>query len=267
MLTLIRYPSSLLLISALLLGWLSPNIANANESQSDPFKIGYFELIPHIELGPNDILEGPALEYIKLVLKEMGVNHYVMKGFPVQRAFKMLLLGEIDIVLFAAKTPNTIKDHLILTDSDLTFIQPGLVLSKESPDAPPFKMQHLMNKRLAYWSGGYIPDFLKQESIELIPVAGDDVYKRGFKLIHHGRVDGFFHVDSMALEWWLENTDTAKGLKLLKVPHKVSVKSLFSKKSAVVYKERFEKALNKVKKEMTYRDFFFKHKKNNKEPG
>lgn len=261
MLTLIRYPSSLLLISALLLGWLSPSLANAKESQSDPFKIGYFELIPHIEQGPNNTLEGPALEYIKLVLKEMGISHYEMKGFPVQRAFKMLLLGEIDIVLFAAKTPNTIKDHLILTDSDLTVIQPGLVLSKDSLASPPFKVEYLLNKRLAYWSGGYIPDFLKQDSIELIEVAGDDVYKRGFKLIHHGRVDGFFHVDSMALEWWLENTDAAKGLKLLKVPHKVSVKSLFSKTSAVIYQDRFEKALNKVKKEVSYRDFFFEYKK------
>lgn len=268
MLKYIQYIRFSLLTSAIFFclastGWATNNEIDQSISaaQPDTLRIGYFELIPHIEKGSDNRLEGPALEYIKLVLQEMKIDNYVMKSFPVQRAFITLLSGEIDMVLFAAKTPNTITPELILTDTDVTFIQPGLVVKSQDPLTQPLEQKNFLNKRLAYWSGGYIPDFLRNNSIELISVAGNDVYKRGFKLVKHNRVDGFFHVDSMALEWWLTNTDATIGLKLLTLPHTLSVKSVFSKKSAERYKAPYEKALNKVKTIKPYRTFFFEYKK------
>lgn len=270
MLILIRPLIFLFLTFTLLISNAPQSWANANrvklanntivDAHPNAFKIGYFELIPHIERGTDNELEGPAVEYIKLVLKEMNVKNYVLKGYPIQRAFKMLLEGEIDVLLFAAKTPNTIKDELVLTDMNVAYIQSGLVVNKQDDISEPLSLNQLLNKRLAFWSGGFIPEFLQNDSIELITIAGEDVYKRGFKLIQHGRADGFFHVDSMALEWWLMNTGAGDGLKLIKLPHKLHVKSVFSKRSAEKYKDRYEKALKKVQQIIPYRKFFFEYK-------
>jgi hypothetical protein len=193
----------------------------------------------------------------------MNVDHFSLNGFPVQRAFQRLVLGETDIVLFAAKTPNTIRDDFILTDLDLTTSQPGLIVKNNNELLEPLEFRQLAGKQLAFWSGGYVPSFLQNDAISLIKISGEDVYKRGFMLVKHGRADGFFHVDSMALEWWLENTGEGKDLKLLKLPYTISVKSIFSKESDQRFRLRYESALKRVQEKMSYRDFFFNYKKNN----
>jgi ABC-type amino acid transport substrate-binding protein len=232
------------------------------EASADVFNIGYFELPPHIERVESGELEGPALEYVKLVLDEMNISKYSMKGFPVQRAFQMLLTGEVDVILFAAKTPNTIREDFILTDVDVSFSQPGLIVKKNSSFTDPLKLNQLAGKELAFWSGGFVPDFLKNDAIKLINVTGENIYKRGFMLVKHERVDAFFHVDSMALEWWLEHTNSHNELKLLSLPYKVTVKSIFSKSSSLRYKSQYEAAMLKVQETMSYRDFFFRFLKN-----
>lgn len=227
------------------------------EGLADVFNIGYFELPPHIERVEGGELEGPALGYVKLILDEMNIREYSLKGYPVQRAFQMLLTGDIDIVLFAAKTPNTIREDFILTDVDVSFSQPGLIVKKNSSFSNPLVLNQLVGKELAFWSGGFVPDFLKNDAITLIKVAGENIYKRGFMLVKHERVDGFFHVDSLALEWWLENTNSKHELELLSLPYKVRVKSIFSKSSSLRYKSQYEAALLRVQSAISYRDFFF----------
>lgn len=231
--------------------------------QIDPdlLKVGYFELIPHIEKNEEGVLVGPALDYAKRVLQEMQIKRYELKGYPLQRGFQMLQQGQIDMLLFAAKTPHALQDDLVLSDLSITFIQPGLVVKKDSTLSAPLEYSQLVDKRLAYWGGGYIPELLQQDSTELIAVAGGDVYKRGFKLLQYDRVDGFFHADSMALQWWLANTSATEGLKLLTLPNRVNVKSVFSQKSAVRYKERYEKALETVQTTLPYRNLFINYKK------
>lgn len=252
------------LICLLLL--LPPLISRGNnegDEKAEILKIAYFELIPHIEKGPDGKLQGPALEYVKLILKEMGIKQFTLKGFPVQRAFQMLVMGEADIVLFAAQTPNTIRDDFILTERDVTSIQPGLIVNKNHLLSVPLEFSELAGKNLAFWSGGYVPSFLQHESINLIKIAGEEVYKRGFMLVKHDRVDGFFHVDSMALEWWLQTSGQSQYLELLKLPYTVRVKSIFSKASDQRYRLSYETALEKVQNSMSYRDFFFNYQKNN----
>ncbi len=253
-----QYIAYLCLILLPLISWGNNEVGN----QAETIHIAYFELPPHIEKGPEENLQGPAVEYVKLILKEMQVENFTLKGYPVQRAFQMLLLDEADIVLFAAKTPNTIRDDFILTDVDVTTIQPGLIVQKADNLVEPIELQQLAGKQLAFWSGGYVPNFLKHESINLVKLAGEEIYKRGFMLVKHDRVDGFFHVDSMALEWWLENTKEDKYLKLLKLPYQVSVKSIFSKESEKRFRLRYEWALKEVQKKISYRDFFFDYKHN-----
>lgn len=256
---LLQYLITLLLTINPIISWGN----NEHNDQPEVVNIAYFELIPHIEKGPDGKLKGPALEYVKLVLKEMGIEHFTLKGFPVQRAFQMLVLGEADIILFAAKTPNTIREDFILTERDVTTIQPGLIVNKNHQLSVPLEFSQLTGKDLAFWSGGYVPNFLQHESINLIKIAGEEVYKRGFMLVRHDRVDGFFHVDSMALEWWLQTSDKNQFLELLELPYTVRVKSIFSKDSDQRYRLRYEAALEKVQQRMSYRDFFFDYQKNN----
>lgn len=256
---LLQYLITLLLTISPIISWGN----NELDDQPEVVKIAYFELPPHIEKGPDGKLKGPALEYVKLILKEMDIEHFTLNGFPVQRAFQMLVKGEADIVLFAAKTPNTIREDFILTDLDVTSTQPGLIVTKNHHLSEPLEFSQLVGNDLAFWSGGFVPQFLQHESINLIKIAGEEVYKRGFMLVKHDRVDGFFHVDSMALEWWLETSGQSQYLKLLKLPNTVRVKSIFSKASDQRFRLRYEAALENVQQRISYRDFFFDYQKNN----
>ena len=225
-------------------------------------RIGYFELAPHIENNDRGELSGPALEYAKLVLSEMNIDKFKLNGYPIQRTFQMLLMDEIDMVLFVAKTPNTMKKEFVLTDTDVVTLQPGLVVQQDNWLTTPVLPQNLINLRMVYWSGGFVPSFLQHDSIELIKVSGEEIYKRGFLMVESHRADAFFHVDSLALSWWMENSTHVEGLKLVQMPIQISAKSMFSVKSAERFKVDYEKALKKVQQGISYRDFFFENLRN-----
>ena len=249
-----------MILSALFLCLFSTWGFADEKAESATFRIGYFELAPHIVSAPDGSLHGPALDYMQDVLKRMDNQQYELKGYPVQRAFQMLMMNEIDIVLFAAKTPVTTRKEIIMTDLNLVVMNPSLIVRKDAGIQSPVKPADLLDKDLAYWSGGHVPEFLRHPRFNLVKVSGEKIYQRGFRMVEKQRADGFFHVDGLALNWWLRNKYQGNDLELVAMPVRVEGKSLFSRLSAPIYKARFEKAMKAAQQEQTYRDFFLNYR-------
>ena len=242
---------------ALLLSSLA--IAAQPDPSDSKFRIGYFELAPHIIEGPDGKLYGPALEYAQRILKRMGNPRYELKSYPVQRALQMLLAGEIDMVLFAAKTPVTSRPGFVMTERNIVLLHPALIVKEVSALLEPVATQDLANINMAYWSGGHIPELLQQPQINLVKVSGEEVYERGIRMVQMGRADAFFHVDGLALQWWLRNRTDDKGMRLVNLPMQVEAKSLFSQASARQYRQQYEDALFAEQQRQSYTDFFLNY--------
>jgi ABC-type amino acid transport substrate-binding protein len=248
-----------LFILSLALGFASAASAGQSKPAANLFRIGYFELAPHIVQGADGELYGPALEYAQRILARMGNPAYELKGYPVQRALQMLQSGEIDMVLFAAKTPATDREAYVMTDSNIVLLRPALVVKQTSKLTEPVAPQDLLNTTLAYWSGGHIPALLRHSDINLVNVSGEAVYERGIRMVELSRADAFFHVDGLALRWWLKNRATASDVRLVPLPIQVEGKSLFSQESAQRYKATYEEALNAEQQIQSYTDFFLNY--------
>lgn len=234
--------------------------ALAEELRTDEtFRIGYFELAPHIVEGPDGQLHGPALDYAQRILQRMGNPRHELKGYPVRRALQMLQLGEIDMVLFAAKTPVTSHSSFVMTKRNIVVLHPAVVVKNESVLRAPLAAQDLLNTNLAYWSGGHVPELLKHPNIKLVKVSGERVYDRGIRMVKMARADAFFHVDGLALEWWLKNRYDGQDLRLVRMPMQVEAKSLFSRASAERYQQAYEAALHEQQQQQSYSNFFLNY--------
>ncbi|MEI8634067.1 hypothetical protein P4S72_22235 [Vibrio sp. PP-XX7] len=80
--------------------------STVSATEEKPFRVGYFELIPHT-FPKNDSNKNNekslAIEYFKRIGMEMGLSEMTFKQYPLARLLHLLERRELDAALLLAK--------------------------------------------------------------------------------------------------------------------------------------------------------------------
>ena len=154
--------------------------------------IGVYELSPHMVVEGQKEPSGVVVDFAREVFgksSEIGPLEWRASNFA--RNLRELEAGQIDVVFMVAK--NEQRSKLFRYSSVPLFETRSAVITlKGSKLAPLGTLEQLRGAHLGHANGSIVPDYLKALDVEVQPIAGDDYFNRGLKMVELKRFDAYF---------------------------------------------------------------------------
>lgn len=216
--------------------------------------IGYFELMPHSAYSKNSTDIGIALEYFNLIAKEMGIDNYEFKQFPLPRLLSNLKDNHIQMGLYLAK--NSERQEIVNYASEPLFnLVPSLII-KATYQSEMITQNQIENLKICAWGEGYQSSIIKNKKNK-IQLTGEDVMSRCTEMVSIGRVDGFYSPDQLALIYEIKRVKKEKELKVVPVQEEsIGLYSVFSKNVSPGFIKRYDSAHKIVQEKINYIKFY-----------
>lgn len=127
-----------------------------------------------METGPDKNPGGAAIDYWKkYIAPEMNVELEVVGPFPIMRVTKMLEEDKVDIIPNMTRVPER-EAIFIYPETNMSEISSCLVVLNGSPIKRVAKQEDLLNMKIGYIKGGFVPPLLKHEKIIIELTSGTD---------------------------------------------------------------------------------------------
>ncbi|MCY1372823.1 hypothetical protein D9M69_600550 [compost metagenome] len=115
-----------------------------------------------------------------------------------------------------------------------------MIVREDSPLERIQGAQDLAGMRVAYWSGGYVPTLLRDESIRLSPTTGIEIREKVLECLANRRFDAFYLPTAL----FAGNIPPGSGFRQVPLPEPpLPLYSVFSHKKEKALLEGYESAL------------------------
>lgn len=192
--------------------------------------IGVYELSPHMVAEGHKEPSGAVVDFAREVfgkVSELGPLEWRCVNFA--RSLRELEAGQLDVVFMVAK--NEQRSKLFRYSSVPLFETRSAVITlKGSKLAPLSSLEQLRGARLGHANGSIIPDYLKALDVDVQPIAGDDYFNRGLKMVELKRFDAYFAPTLTNAQYTIKKYEGMEALSVQPLPvEPLALYAVFSK--------------------------------------
>jgi len=224
--------------------------------QARPIRIGYFKVPPHAMPGPHGDPRGVAVEYFKLIAREMQVEEMDFILLPLGRLQLDLTHNRIDMALLLAKNPER-ASKFVYPKQPFCLTKPSIAVDISNPLMRVVSIEDLLPLSFHETPSNYRTPIMQDPRLDITPLTGEDFTRRCYAMIMAGRIDACYQPDHYPIQFEALRKEFRSKVKILYLPDPaIGLYSVFSKASAPRYLERYEKALAAVKQHDSYGDVF-----------
>jgi len=220
--------------------------------QARPIRIGYFKVPPHAMPGPHNDPRGVAVEYFKLVAREMQVEEMEFILLPLGRLQLDLAHNRIDMALLLAKNAERAA-KFVYPKQPFCLTKPSIAVDISNPLKRVASIEDLLPLSFHETPSNYRTPIMQDPRLDITPLTGEDFTRRCYAMIVADRIDACYQPDHYPIQFEALRKEFRSKVKILYLPDPaIGLYSVFSKASAPRYLERYEKALAAVKQHCAY---------------
>ena len=225
---------------------------------AEPIRVGYFIIPPYIikEEGcakPEGALVGFMEERIA---PEMGVNViWAERATSLQRLLFQLEYGELDAGAVLAKKPERLS-YLDYPRNPFFETSPCLALLKNHPLQEIHKVEDVLGLTIGCFGNSYLSPFMRDKRIKFEFVYTSDATLLVFRKLLAGRIDAQYQLEVPTLLYLAKKFDAEDKIKILLLPEKDALYTVFSKKAGGDLAARYDRAFEKVGGMKAFLEYF-----------
>lgn len=220
--------------------------------QAETFRMGFFKLSPHAYSDQNNQPCGNAIQYFRLIAKQMGIEKVLFIELPLQRLVRHLKDGKVDAALILGK--NSQREAIFIYPEKPFFNMQGSLALKKSHALKQIKsIKDILMLKVAKFPKSYCSPMMQDQRLKLIPINADDVILQSFKMILKDRIDAFYCPEIYSMKFKLKKENYKNKIRIIVLPEvSTGVFTPFSKQSAGKYLKKYETALTELSKVQSY---------------
>jgi polar amino acid transport system substrate-binding protein len=225
---------------------------------SKPLRVGYFKVAPHAMPGPQGKPVGVAVEYFKLIAREMQLTDIDFILFPLNRLLNELENNRIDMALLLAKNAERAAKFVYPSEA-FCVTKPSIAVDASNPLQKVTSVEDLLPLSFHETPRNYRAYTMRDQRLRIEPLAGNNFTRRCYAMILAGRIDACYQPDHYPIQFEATRAEFASRIKILYLPDPpIGLYSFFSKASAGSYLKAYEAALSAVKQQQSYGAIFEK---------
>lgn len=225
---------------------------------AEPLSVGYFKVAPHAMPGPQDRPIGIAVEYFKLIAREMQIDDIEFTLLPLNRLLIELEDNRIDMALLLARNDER-AGKFVYPATAFCVTKPSIAVSASDPLQKVLSVENLLPLSFHETPENYRAHTMRDDRLRIEPLAGDDFTRRCYAMIIAGRIDACYQPDHYPIQFDAVREEFASRIRILYLPDPpIGLYSVFSKASAGRYVTIYETALAAVKQQHSYGAIFEK---------
>lgn len=233
-------------------------LASAAIVCAKPLRVGYFKVAPHAMPGPQDIPQGIAVEYFKLIAREMQLAEIDFILLPLNRLLVELDNNRIDMALLLARNDERAAKFVYPAQA-FCVTKPSIAVRASNPLQKVTSIEDLLPLSFHETPKNYRAHTMRDERLKIEPLTGDNFTRRCYGMILAGRIDACYQPDHYPIQFEAAREEFASGIKILYLPDPpIGLYSVFSKTGATRYLKKYETALAAVKRQQSYGTIFEK---------
>lgn len=237
---------------------LSLLFASATIVCAKPLRVGYFKVAPHAMPGPQEIPQGIAVEYFKLIAREMQLTEIDFILLPLNRLLVELDNNRIDMALLLARNDERAAKFVYPAEA-FCVTKPSIAVRASNPLQKVTSIEDLLPLSFHETPENYRAHTMRDERLQIEPLNGDNFTRRCYGMIMAGRIDACYQPDHYPIQFEAVREEFASGIKILYLPDPpIGLYSVFSKAGAGRYLKAYEAALSVVKQQQSYGAIFEK---------
>jgi len=239
-------------LALIIMGCLLVSIANPSHIFAKPLRVGYFTVAPHAMPGPQGTPQGVAVEYFRFVAQEMQLEAIEFIMLPLNRLLQDLEKNHIDMALLLARNAERVE-KFVYPEKAFCVTKPSIAVSVSNPLQKVTSIEDLLPLSFHETPGNYHTAVMQDPRLRIEPLAGEDFTRRCYAMIVAGRIDACYQPDHYPIQFEAMREAFVSKVKVLYLPDPpTGLYSVFSKASAPLYLQRYEKALAAVKQRHAY---------------
>ncbi|MCB2169450.1 MAG: transporter substrate-binding domain-containing protein [Deltaproteobacteria bacterium] len=239
-------------LALIIMGCLLVSIAEPSHIFAKPLRVGYFKVAPHAMPGSQGAPQGVAVEYFRLVAREMQLDEIEFIMLPLGRLLLDLEKNQIDMALLLARDAERVE-KFVYPEKAFCVTKPSIAVSVSNPLQKVTSIEDLLPLSFHETPGNYHTAIMQDPRLQIEPLTGEDFTRRCYAMIVAGRIDACYQPDHYPIQFEAVREPFVDHVKILYLPDPpIGLYSVFSKASAPLYLKRYEKALSAVQQRHSY---------------
>ncbi len=239
-------------LALIIIGCLLVSIAEPSHIFARPLRVGYFKVAPHAMPGPQGAPQGVAVEYFRFVAREMQLDEIEFIVLPLGRLLLDLEKNQIDMALLLARNAERME-KFVYPEKAFCVTKPSIAVSVSNPLQKVTSIEDLLPLSFHETPGNYHTTIMQDPRLQIEPLTGEDFTRRCYAMIVAGRIDACYQPDHYPIQFEAVREPFVRRVKILYLPDPpIGLYSVFSKASAPLYLNRYEKALSAVQQRHSY---------------
>lgn len=231
---------------------------SAADGDTKALRVGYFEVAPHAMPGPQDKPVGIAVEYFKLIAREMSLTDIDFVLLPLNRLLIELENSHLDMALLLAQNDERAA-KFVYPSKAFCVTKPSIAVNAVNPLRKVISVEDLIQLSFHETPGNYRADTMRDQRLRIEPLAGSNFTSRCYGMILAGRTDACYQPDHYPIQFEAIRKQFASRIRILYLPDPpIGLYSVFSKTAAGSYIKQYEAALTAVKRQQSYGSIFEK---------
>lgn len=223
-----------------------------------PLRVGYFKVAPHAMPGPQDKPVGIAVEYFKLIAREMPLDDIDFILLPLNRLLIELENNRIDMALLLAKNDERAA-KFVYPAAAFCVTKPSIAVNTSNALQKIISVEDLLSLSFHETPGNYRSVIMRDQRLQIEPLNGDNFTRRCYSMILAGRIDACYQPDHYPIQFEATREEFASKIRILYLPDApIGLYSAFSKAGSERYLKAYEAALSVVKQQQSYGTIFEK---------
>ena len=241
-----RIPDSGRVAGYLLCWMLISPIADPVAVRAETIRVGFFVMPPLAVENPEGSPAGAAVSMFLEIAEAMGIDAATLNAYPLKRLLHVLERDAIDAALTLGKTPGR-AERFVYPERPFFRIQSALAVRRDHPVTEIRGPDDLRGLRIAIFADGFLSPMMRNPGLDRITLTDSDVIGRGFSMLDAAHVDAFYTPDAISMEFRIRRDDLSDRIRLLPLPDEPEgLFTVFSRKGAARFLERYETALRKI---------------------
>lgn len=223
-----------------------------------PLRVGYFKVAPHAMPGPQDKPVGIAVEYFKLIAREMQLTDIDFILLPLNRLLIELENNRIDMALLLARNAERAA-KLVYPAEAFCVTKPSIAVNASNALQKIISVEDLLPLSFHETPGNYRADTMRDQRLQIEPLAGNNFTRRCYGMILAERIDACYQPDHYPIQFEATREEFASKIRILYLPDApIGLYSVFSKAGAGIHLKAYEAALAVTKRRHSYGVIFQK---------
>jgi ABC-type amino acid transport substrate-binding protein len=241
-----RIPDSGRVAGYLLCWMLISPIADPVAVRAETIRVGFFVMPPLAVENPEGSPAGAAVSMFLEIAEAMGIDAATLNAYPLKRLLHVLERDAIDAALTLGKTPGR-AERFVYPERPFFRIQPALAVRRDHPLTEIRGPDALRGLRIAIYEEGFLSPSMGNPNLDRVTLTDSDVIGRGLAMVDAGHVDAFYNPDDIPIRYRIRRDGFSDRIRVLPLPDEPEgLFTVFSRKGAARFLERYETALRKI---------------------